>query len=81
MSPTQPAEEKQDLTACREDIVSLMQAMFSRFEGRDLASVNMPGFGTFGDIALAFGLPHIYEGFLQKMLEVNSLCCYPYCHF
>ena len=71
MSPSQPAQQKQHLTASREDIVSLNQAMLSRFGGRDLASVNMPGFGTFGDIALAFGLPHIYEGFLQKKLEVN----------
>lgn len=59
-----------DLTACKEDIVSLIQAMFSRFNGRNLASVDMPGFGTFGDIALAFGLPHIYEGFLKKQMEV-----------
>lgn len=30
LSPSQPAQEKQDLTACKEDIVSLIQAMFSR---------------------------------------------------
>ncbi len=80
MSPSQAAQEKQDLTACREDIVSLIQAMFSHFDRRNLASVKTPGFGTFGDIALAFGLPHIHEGFLKKKLEVNPLCCCPCCH-
>ncbi len=54
MSPSQPTQEN-SLTVCREDIVSLIQAMFSRFEGRDLANVDTPGFGTFGDIALAQG--------------------------
>lgn len=82
MSPSQPIQEEQDLIACRQDIVSLIPAIFSRFEGKDLASFDTPGFGTFGDIALAFGLPHIYVGFLKKKLKVNSLCCCPACcHF
>ena len=72
MSPTQPAQEKQDLTACREDIVGLIQAMYSQFERRDLASVDTPGFGIFGDIALAFGLPHIHEGVLKNKLWVSA---------
>ncbi|DBA68337.1 TPA: hypothetical protein ACH3X2_013648 [Trebouxia sp. C0005] len=72
MSPSQPIQEEQDLIACRQDIVSLIPAIFSRFEGKDLASFDTPGFGTFGDIALAFGLPHIYVGFLKKKLK--GLC-------
>ncbi len=71
MSPSQPAQEKQDLTACRKDIVSLIQAMFSHFGSHDLTSVDTPGYGSFGDIALAFG-------FLNNKLKVGSLCCYSY---
>jgi len=95
MSPSQPAQEKQDLTASREDIVSLIQAMYSQFEGRDLASVDTPGFGTFGGIALAFGLPHIHEDILKSKLRVSAFavalavisvlhkpcCCVCYCRF
>ena len=74
MSPSQPAQETQDLTACKEDIVSLMQAMFSHFQSIDLIGVNTPGYGSFEDIALAFGLP-LYEGFLNNKFKVGSLCC------
>jgi len=73
MSPSQPAQETQDLTACKEDIVSLIQAIFSHFWSYDLTSVNTPGYGSFEDIALAFGLP--YEGFLNNKFKVGSFCC------
>jgi len=73
MSPSQPAQETQDLTACKEDIVSLIQAIFSHFLSYDLTSVNTPGYGSFEDIALAFGLP--YEGFLNNKFKVGSFCC------
>lgn len=63
----------QDLTACKEDIVSLIQAIFSHFWSYDLTSVNTPGYGSFEDIALAFGLP--YEGFLNNKFKVGSFCC------
>ncbi len=72
MSPTQPAQEKQDQTACKEDIVGLIQAMYNQFERRDLASVDTPGFGIFGDIALAFGLPHVHKGVLTHKLWVSA---------
>ncbi|DBB06171.1 hypothetical protein WJX82_003786 [Trebouxia sp. C0006] len=61
----------QDLTACKEDIVSLIQAIFSHFWSYDLTSVNTPGYGSFEDIALAFGLP--YEGFLNNKFKGLAL--------
>ena len=73
-SPSQLAQETQDLTACREHIVSLMQAMFSHLESCDLTSVDTPGYGSFEDLALAFGLP-LYERFLNYKFRVGSLCC------
>lgn len=78
VSLTRSAQEKQDLTACREDIVSIIQAMFSHLQGKDLVSVVTPGYGTFGDIALPYGLAHIHKGFLEKRMQVSPLCCYSY---
>lgn len=47
--------------------------MYSHFEGSNLASVDMPGFGAFGDVAMAFGLPHIHKDVLKSKLRGRPL--------
>ena len=34
---------------------------------------SVPGFASFGDIALAFDLPSVYEGIVKDTLQVCSL--------
>ena len=69
--------------------------MYSQFEGSNLASVDMPGFGAFGDVAMAFGLPHIHKDVLKSKLRVSAFanalaaisvlylpcCCVSCCQF
>ena len=72
--------QKQTLAGCRTDIVSLIQAMYKCFGAKDLWSTTTLkelGYKTFGDLALAFGLPWIYEEILATELKVSKLswCC------
>lgn len=82
MSASQASQEQAEATGCR-DIVSLIQAMHQNFASEDLSSVEVPGYDTFGDIALAFDLPNVYEELLRDKLKVSGplsthkhpLCC------
>ena len=80
----QPSEEMPDQTACKADIVSLIEGMYSHFQGCELDTVRVPGSGSFADIALAFDLHHIYVGVLGDCLEASicitnthALTCFP----
>ena len=63
------------MTGCRADIVSLIQAMHHTFAFYDLDDIEGPDFQTFGDIALAFDLPNVYQKLTEDSLEVSQLFC------
>ena len=73
----EPSQAKQELAACKEDIVSLIQAMFHEpWWLEELDQQTIPGFESFGDVALAFELPSLYEALLENRLKV---CERPLC--
>lgn len=65
-----PSQAEQELAACKEDIVSLIQAMY---RGGHSEKQTVPGFESFGDIAVAFKLHSVYEGLLKNRLQVHKL--------
>lgn len=79
VSASEPSQAQQELAACREDIVGLIQAMHSElYWNGHLEDQTLPGFESFGDVALAFGLPDIYQDLLERRLQVCNLigaCC------
>ena len=65
------AHAEQDTAQCREDIVSLLEAMHSQLKDQ-LEQGKVPGFDSFADIALAFGLSSIFMNLLEISLEVGQ---------
>ena len=67
--------QQQTLAGCREDIASLIQAMYKQFDANELNSEDngwgLLGYKTFADLALAFGLSWVYEGILKAELKVR----------
>lgn len=76
---SEPSQAEQELAACREDIVSLIQAMHhENYWSCCMEKQSIAGFERFGDVALAFELPSIYQDVLEKRLKVWKLtvaCC------
>ena len=60
---------------CRGEVVSLVQAMYRTFKGH-LDSVTVPGFESFGEMAVALGQTGIYIGLLDIRLAVSTLLCW-----
>ena len=72
--------KQQKLTSCREDIQGLVQAMYDQY-GSELdpeqdpeSSYHVPGYNSFAEAALAFGLPEVVVGLLKIRLRVCDLC-------
>lgn len=62
--------------SCRGEVASLVQAMYRTFQ-KDLDAITVPGFESFGTLALALGQAGIYTGLLNIRLAVSGLlCCY-----
>ena len=78
MSPAEPSQAEQELVACKEDIVSLIQAMYKQLK-EELYQDTVPGYESFGDIALAFELPCVCEDLLKDKLEVSKVASAPSC--
>ena len=72
MLAAEPSQAEQELAACKQDIVSLIQAMYKQLKQK-LHQETVPGYESFGDIALAFELPSLYEALLKDSLEVSNL--------
>ena len=60
--------------SCRGEVASLVQAMYHTFQG-DLDAVTVPGFESFGEMAVALGQTGIYIGLLDIRLAVSKLLC------
>lgn len=77
--PSEPSQAQQELAACRGDIVGLIQAMHSELHyNGELEAQTVPGFESFGHVALAFELPDIFQDLLERRLQVCNLidaCC------
>ena len=56
----------------RGEVVSLVQAMYYRFEG-SLNDVTIPGFESFGALALALDEAWIFTGLLNLRLAVSNI--------
>ena len=75
MSPASSNQEEQALEACREDVVSLIQTMYSQFKDElcdDEVSNSVPEYEDLGLVAMAFGLPGVYQSLLQDSLQVST---------
>ena len=72
MLPSEASQAEQELVACKEDISSLIQAMYSHLRS-ELVRDNGSGYERFGDIAVTFELPLVYEGLLNFRLKVCKL--------
>lgn len=75
MSPAGSNQEEQALEAYREDVVSLIQSMYSRFKNElsyDETPESVSGFEDLGLVAMAFGLPDVYQSLLQDSLQVST---------
>ena len=66
-------EAEQDEAAVKQDIVSLIQAMHSQLAS-ELDHDNVPGYHSFAEVALAYGLPSIFYSTLDMRLEVSHSC-------
>ena len=78
MSPAHESQAEQELAGCRQDTVSLLEAMYSQLRDSLDSSVGhkgVPGFRSFADVALAFNLPSIYEDLTTADLEVDTSDC------
>ena len=72
MLPSEPSQAEQEVAACKEDIRSLIQGMYKQLK-EELYKDTVPGYESFGDIALAFQLPSVYEDLLRDKLKVSKL--------
>ena len=76
MLHVEASQAEQKLAACKGDIVSLIQAMYSQLICKlHKDQTLLPEYESFGDIALAFELPSVYEGRLRCKLQVCHLTC------
>ena len=74
LSASEPSQAQQELAACRKDTVGLIQAMHRElYWNGGLEEQTVPGFESFGHVALAFELPGIYQDLLEKRLQVCNL--------
>ena len=71
MPPSKPSQAEQELVACKEDIVGLIQGVNKQLK-EELYTETVPGYESFDDIALAFELPSVYEELLKDKLEVST---------
>ena len=71
-----PSQNGADLTRSRNNVVSLIQAMYSQFSWRQLQLCKVPGFGPYTDVTLTFDLLFIYEGILRADLEASEVLSY-----
>ena len=67
------SEAEQDEAAVTQDIVSLIQAMHSQL-AQELHRGTVPGYDSFGHVALAYGLPSLYMDLLEMRLKVSYSC-------
>ena len=70
--PPQTVEED-DTASDRLEIALLISAMYQEFKSswRVFDEHKVPGFDSFGEMAIAFGLPDVYPGILMQKLKVR----------